>query len=79
MYMNMHSNEEVSGMMPVPPQFICFGFLMLQLNENWLTIEPELGDNETSTGCQTDKFTATLPFYWVLVFFMLDFAYLYGF
>jgi hypothetical protein len=49
--MNIHSNEDVFGMAVIfgttgtPPHFLCDGFWMLKLNENWVTIEPELGDN----------------------------------
>jgi hypothetical protein len=44
---------------------------MLQLNENWVIIEPELGHNETPTRCQFENFTLKPPFYWVLVLFLL--------
>jgi hypothetical protein len=36
-----------------------------------MIIEPELGHNETSTGCQVKNFTVTPPFYWVLLLFLL--------
>jgi hypothetical protein len=60
MNINMPSNEEVSDMgaifgTAVPPLFLRFGFWMLKLNENWLTIGPELGHSETSAGCQFEN------------------------
>jgi hypothetical protein len=78
MNMNIRSDEEVSGMAIMfgtagapPPHFLHFGFWMLQLNEDWVTIEPELGHNDTSTGCQFKNFAWKPPFYWALIFLKL--------
>jgi hypothetical protein len=87
--MNIYSNEDVFGMAVIfgtagvapPTHFLRYGFQMLTLNENWATIEPELGNNSTSTGCQFENFTSISWFSLFLMgsrFFLLGHFILYS-
>jgi hypothetical protein len=53
------------------PQLYAFWTSDFKRNENWVTIEPELGLNKTSTECQFENFMVMHNFYWVLVLFLM--------